>query len=217
MILVIGFSLVAAGSRRFRSLSPELLRLCASDALLRGSQYTVVVLLAQDEIRRWSFQQGILLERSHYWWYDRLPFMEKFAELLHVLFLQDGQHEDLPRAGDPFASRFDSVEPRAADICPVKLSEPSTWLTEISEIKGVRPITAFSESSSTLDGVCAVMDFSPFAVIGGISSLSLLMPILIAAIPFFLSEVLFADAIRPSNFVFRRFFFETQLFFERTA
>ena len=130
-------------------------------------------------------------------------------------------NEDLLRAGDLFSGRFDSVELRAADICPFKLSEPSTWLTDLSEIKGIRPVTAFSESSSTLEGVCAVMGFSPyavsggtfsessptlegvcavmgfspFAVIGGTSSLSLLMPNLIAATSFFHSEVLFVDAI----------------------
>ena len=70
----------------------------------------------------------------------------------------------LLRAGDPFSGRSDSAKPRAADICPFMFLEPSTWLTNLSEVKGKRPVPAFSESSCTLEGVCAVMGPPPFAV-----------------------------------------------------
>ena len=72
--------------------------------------------------------------------------------------------EGLLRAGDPFSGRFGSTESRAPDIRPFQLSEPCTWLTDLSEVKGIRPVIAFSESSCTLEGVCAVMGFPSFAV-----------------------------------------------------
>ena len=103
------------------------------------------------------------------------------------------------RAGDPFSGRSDSAEPRAADICPFAFPEPSTWLTDLSEVKGIRPVTVLSESSCTLEGVCAVLD-SPTYAVRGTSSLSVLMPNLVAATPFFLSDVLLVDAIRPLIF-----------------
>ena len=117
--------------------------------------------------------------------------------------------EDLSRDGDPFPGRFDSAEPRVccfvADICPMILfSELPTKLADMSDVKGVCPVTAFNGPSllfyCTLADVSEVMGFSLSAVPGGLFSLFLLMPIRVAAIPFFLSKVLFAEAIAAFNF-----------------
>ena len=74
----------------------------------------------------------------------------------------------------------------------------------MSDVKDIRPVTAFKGPSlffpSTLAGVSEVMGVSLSTESGGLSSLFLLMPIRVAGIPFFLSEVLFADRCHHSNF-----------------
>ena len=134
---------------------------------------------------------------------------------------------DLSRDTDPFPGQFDSAESHAcwfvvssaADICLIlPLSELPTKLADTSDVKGIRPVTAFKVSSllipSTLAGVSEVVGFPLSAVSGGPSSLFLLVPIRVAGVPFFFSEVFFADDIAAFNltdFCWPPLFFENDL------